>query len=161
MLCCLPCRSLGRGVVWWCSALFGVLCGSALLWPVVGRRAVLSCAAGCLWCFLPGGGVCVLWCTFPPCRHAADTLIITLCYPAPVSVSVYHVLDETGLVVRQSVAIPGVTVHLLHLFVHVQQPGPHKLLVAALFGHVTTACSEKKAEASRVGHRWEEKVHGE
>ena len=61
-------------VVLCCCALLS-LCGavcvcSALLRPAVRRRAVLCCAVGCLCCFLPGGGVCVLWCPFPPCRHA-------------------------------------------------------------------------------------------
>ena len=61
-------------VVLCCRALLS-FCGAvcvcfALLRPVVRRRAVLCCAVGCLCCFLPGGGVCVLWCPFPPCRHA-------------------------------------------------------------------------------------------
>ena len=127
----------------------------------VRRCAVLSCGAACLCCFLPAGGVCVLWCAFPPCWHALDTLIITLFYPVPISVSVYHVVGQTGLVVRRSVAVFGITVPLLHLFVHVQQTGPHPLLVAALFGRGIIACREKEAEASRVGRGWEEKVHGE
>ena len=67
-------------VVLCCRALLS-FCGAvcvcfALLWPVVRRRAVLCCAVGCLCFFLPGGGVCVLWCPFPPCRHAQKTSII-------------------------------------------------------------------------------------
>ena len=67
-------------VVLCCRALLSV-CGAvcvcfALLWPVVRRRAVLCCAVGCLCCFLPGGGVCVLWCPFPPCWHALKTSVI-------------------------------------------------------------------------------------
>ena len=71
-LCChvvLCCRAL----LSFCGAVF--VC-SALLWPVVRCRAVLCCAVGCLCCFLPGGGVCVLWCPFPPCRHAQKTSVI-------------------------------------------------------------------------------------
>ena len=88
-----------------CSRALLSLCGAvcacfALLWPVARRPAVLCCAVGCLCCFLPSGGVCVLWCPFPPCRHAQKTSIITLCYPAPVSVSVVHVVEESGLFVR-------------------------------------------------------------
>ena len=73
----------------------------ALLWPVVRRRAVLGCAVGCLCCFLPDGGVCVWWCPFPPCRHAQKTSVITLCYPASVSVSVVHIVEESGFFVRR------------------------------------------------------------
>ena len=65
-LCCcvvLCCRAL--------LSLCGAVCDCfALLRPVVRRRAVLCCAVGCLCCLLPGGGVCVLRCPFPPCRHA-------------------------------------------------------------------------------------------
>ena len=69
-------------VVLCCRALLS-LCGAvcvcfALLRPVVRRRAVLCCAVGCLCCFLPGGGVCVLWCPFPPCRHAQKKTSIIL-----------------------------------------------------------------------------------
>ena len=93
LLCC--------RVVLCCRALL-LFCGAvgvcfALLWPVVRRCAVLCCVVGGLWRFLPGGGVCVLWCSFPPCRHAQRTLIITPCYPVPVSVSVVHVVGESGL----------------------------------------------------------------
>ena len=74
----------------------------AHLWPVVWLCAVLCCAVGSLCCCLPGGGVCVLWCPFPPCRHAkVNRWIITLCYPAPVSASVVHVVEEYGLFIRR------------------------------------------------------------
>ena len=96
-LCCL--------VVLCCRVLLsfcGAICASfALLWPVVWRRAVRCCAVGCRCCFLPGGGVCVLWCPFRPCRHAQKTSIITLSYPASVSLSVVHVVEESGLFVRR------------------------------------------------------------
>ena len=52
-------------VVLCCCALLSC-CGAvgvcfALLWAVV----LLCCAVGWLCCFWPGGGVCVLWCSFP------------------------------------------------------------------------------------------------
>ena len=91
LLCC-------RALLSFC----GAVCASfALLWHVVRRRAVLCCAVSCRCCFLPSGGVCVLWCPFPPCRQAQKTSIITLCYPASVSVSVVHVVEESGLFVRR------------------------------------------------------------
>ena len=71
-LCChvvLCCRAL---LLFCCAVCVCV----ALLWPVVRRRAVLCCAVGCLCCFFPGGGVCALWCPFPPCRHVQNTSII-------------------------------------------------------------------------------------
>ena len=72
--------ALCRRVVLCCRVLLS-FCGAvcvcfALVWPVVRRRAVLCCAVGCLCCFLPGGGVCVLWCPFPTCRHTQKTSII-------------------------------------------------------------------------------------
>ena len=101
----LPCAvTLCCRVVLCCRALLsfcGVVCACfALLWPVVRRRAVVCCAVGCLCCLLLGGGICVLWCPFPPCRHARKTSIIALCYAASVSVSVVHVVEESGLFVR-------------------------------------------------------------
>ena len=51
-----------------CSAV-GLRCCLCLLCPPVASPAVLCCAVGCLCCFVPSGGVCVLWCPFPPCRH--------------------------------------------------------------------------------------------
>ena len=90
-------------VVLCCRALLsfcGAVCACfGLLWPVVRRRAVLCCAVGCLCRFLPGGGVCVLWSPFPPRWHAKKKTIITLRYPASVSVSVVHVVEESGLFV--------------------------------------------------------------
>ena len=55
---------LSRGAVLLCSALV-LRCCRGLLCPPVGCRAVLCCAVGWLCCFWPGGGVCVLWCSFP------------------------------------------------------------------------------------------------
>ena len=99
---------LSRGAVLLCSAVV-LRCCLCLFCPPVARRAVLCCAVGWLCCFLSGGGVCALWCSFPPCRHARKqkTLITALCYPAPVSVSMVDVVGEVGLVVRCVIADPG------------------------------------------------------
>ena len=88
-------------VVLCCRALLS-LCGAvcvcfALLRPVVRRRAVLCCAVGCLCCFLPGGGVCVLWCPFPPCRHAQKNINHLTCHPALVAVSWLACLGGCGV----------------------------------------------------------------
>ena len=98
MPCCAGCGALLACVV---------CCGAVLSRGAVACRAVLCCAVGWLCCVLPDGGVCVLWCLFPPCRHAQKTMIISLCYPAPVSVSVVHVVGEVSLVVRRMIADPG------------------------------------------------------
>ena len=72
VVCCgalLPCvmfcgAVLSRGAVLLCSA-FVLPCCLCLLCPPVACCAVLCCAVGCLCCFVPGGGVCVLWCPVP------------------------------------------------------------------------------------------------
>ena len=66
---------LSRGAVLLCSAVV-LRCCWGLLCPFVGRRAVLCCAVGWLCCFWPGGGVCVLWCSFP---RAVRSLSSPLC----------------------------------------------------------------------------------
>ena len=66
---------LSRGAVLLCSAVV-LRCCWGLLCPPVGCRAVLCCAVGWLCCFLPGGGVCVLWCSFP---RAVRSLSSPLC----------------------------------------------------------------------------------
>ena len=66
---------LSRGAVLLCSAVVLRCCG-CLLCPPVGCRAMLCCAVGWLCCFLPGGGVCVLWCSFP---RAVRSLSSPLC----------------------------------------------------------------------------------
>ena len=66
---------LSRGAVLLCSAVV-LRCCWGLLCPPVGRRAVLCCAVGWLCCFWPGGGVCVLWCSFP---RAVRSLSFSLC----------------------------------------------------------------------------------
>ena len=66
---------LSRGAVLLSSAVV-LRCCWGLLCPPVGCRAVLCCAVGWLCCFLPGGGVCVLWCSFP---RAVRSLSSALC----------------------------------------------------------------------------------
>ena len=66
---------LSRGAVLLCSAVV-LRCCWGLLCPPVGCRAVLCCAVGWLCCFLPGGGVCVLWCCF---SRAVRSLSSPLC----------------------------------------------------------------------------------
>ena len=66
---------LSRGAVLLCSAVV-LRCCWGLLCPPVGCRAVLCCAVGWLCCFLPAGGVCVLWCSFP---RAVRSLSSPLC----------------------------------------------------------------------------------
>ena len=69
------CRVLWCCAVAWCCAVV-LRCCWGLLCPPVGCRAVLCCAVGWLCCFLPGGGVCVLWCSFP---RAVRSLSSPLC----------------------------------------------------------------------------------
>ena len=66
---------LSRGAVLLCSAVV-LRCFWGLLCLPVGCRAVLRCAVGWLCCFWPGGGVCVLWCSFP---RAVRSLSSPLC----------------------------------------------------------------------------------
>ena len=66
---------LSHGAVLLCSAV-ALRCCWGLLCPPVGCRAVLCCAVGWLCCFWPGGGVCVLWCSFP---RAVCSLSSPLC----------------------------------------------------------------------------------
>ena len=66
---------LSRGAVLLCSAVV-LRCCWGLLCPPVGRRAVLCCAVGWLCFFWPGGGVVVLWCSFP---RAVRSLSSPLC----------------------------------------------------------------------------------
>ena len=73
------CRVLWCCAVAWCCAVVlccrvAVLSGLAL--PSCGLWAVLCCAVGWVCCFLPGGGVCVLWCSFP---RAVCSLSSPLC----------------------------------------------------------------------------------
>ena len=69
---------LSRGAVLLCSAVV-LRCCWGLLYPPVGCRAVLCCAVGWLCCFfLPGGGVCVLWCSFPRAVRSLSSLLCAL-----------------------------------------------------------------------------------
>ena len=66
---------LSRGAVLLCSGVV-LRCCWGLVCPPVGCRAVLCCAVGWLCCLWPGGGVCVLWCSFP---RAVRSLSSPLC----------------------------------------------------------------------------------
>ena len=66
---------LSRGAVLLCSGVV-LRCCWGLLCPPVGCRAVLCCAVGWLCCLWPGGGVCVMWCSFP---RAVRSLSSPLC----------------------------------------------------------------------------------
>ena len=89
VLCC-------RGAVLLCSAVV-LRCCWGLLCPPVGRRAVLCCAVGWLCCFWPGGGVCVLWCSFsravrslsfPLCAlRCLVVLVVVPCFPVSCAVA--------------------------------------------------------------------------
>ena len=145
------CRVLWCLAVAWCCAV--VLCChlavlSVLALPSCGLScgAVLCCAVLLVVCagFLPVvASVCCRAPSLPAGMHKTHTLLpcvtprLSLCWWI------------TSLLKLGFVADPGVTAHWLHLFVHVQQPGPHQILVAALFGHVTAACSETEAEVSK------------
>ena len=68
---------LSRGAVLLCSAVV-LRCCWGLLCPPVGCSAVLCCAVGWLCCFLPAGGVCVLWCSFPCAVRSLSSLLCAL-----------------------------------------------------------------------------------
>ena len=72
----LPCGWCG--LVWCPAFLCRVLCCWGLLCPPVGCRALLCCAVGWLCCFLPAGGVCVLWCSFPRAVRSLSTPLCAL-----------------------------------------------------------------------------------
>ena len=84
---------LSRGAVPLCSAVV-LRCCWGLLCPPVGRRAVLCCAVGWLCCFWPGGGVCVLWCSFPRAVRSLSSplcalvvLAVVPCFPVSCAVA--------------------------------------------------------------------------
>ena len=68
---------LSRGAVLLCSAVV-LRCCWGLLCPPAGCRAVLCCAVGWLCSFLPSGGVCVLWCSFPRAVRSLSTPLCAL-----------------------------------------------------------------------------------
>ena len=87
---------LSRGAVLLYSAVVLRCCWGLLCAPV-GCRAVLCCAVGWLCCFLPGGGVCVLWCSFPRAVCSLSSpfcalrclvvLAVVLCFPVSCAVA--------------------------------------------------------------------------
>ena len=88
---------------------FPVLCAVALccrvvLWPVVLCCAVLL--VGCaVFCLVVASACCGARSLLAG-THKSKTLIIALGYPAPVSVSVVHVVGEVGFVFRRVIAHP-------------------------------------------------------
>ena len=95
-------------VSWCCAVVF--CCGFAVLslFPLPSRG--LSCrAVSCRWLSLLFCGR--WWCLcavvpFTSLPARTKTLIMTLCYPAPVSVSLGHIVEKSGLAVRRFVADP-------------------------------------------------------
>ena len=89
---------LSRGAVLLCSAVV-LPCCWGLLCPPVACRAVLCCAVGWLCCSLPGGGVCVLWCSFPRAVRSLSSLLCALrclvvlavvpCFPVSCAVALF------------------------------------------------------------------------
>ena len=70
--------------------------------------AVLCCVLLLVVCGVFGPVVASVCCgtlSLPASTHK-ETLIIALCYPAPVSVSAAHILEESGLVLRRFVVDP-------------------------------------------------------
>ena len=76
VLCC-------RVVLCCCALLFFLRCCWCLLCPPVACCAVLCCAVGWLCSLLPGSGVCVLGCSFLPCRHAQKHCLLPCVTPRP------------------------------------------------------------------------------
>ena len=74
-----------RGAVLLCSAVV-LRCCWGLLCPPVGCRAVLCCAVGWLCCLWPGGGVCVLWCSFPRAVRSLSSPLYALRCPVVLAV---------------------------------------------------------------------------
>ena len=89
---------LSRGAVLLCSPVV-LRCCWGLLCPPVGCRAVLCCAVGWLCCFLPAGGVCVLWCSFPRAVRSLSSplcalrclvvLAVVPCFPVSCAVALF------------------------------------------------------------------------
>ena len=91
---------LSRGAVLLCSAVV-LRCCWGLLCPPVGCRAVLCCAVGWLCCFLPSGGVCVLWCSFPRAVCSLSSLLCALwCLVALAAVPCFPVSCAVALCCR-------------------------------------------------------------
>ena len=87
---------LSRGDVLLCSAVV-LRCCWGLLCPSDACRAVLCCAVGWLCCFLPSGGVCVLWCSYPRAVRSLSSplcalrcfvvLVVVPCFPMSCAVA--------------------------------------------------------------------------
>ena len=91
---------LSRGAVLLCSAVV-LRCCWGLLCPPSGCRAVLCCAVDWLCCFLPGGGVCVLWCSFPRAvRSLSSPLCALRCLVALAAVPCFPVSCAVALCCR-------------------------------------------------------------
>ena len=227
VVCCgvlLPCvvccgAVLSRGAVLLCSAVV-LRCCWGLFCPPVACRAVLCCAVGRLCCFLPCGGVCVMWCSFPRAVRSLSSplcalrclvvLAVVPCFPVscavalccPVVLCCRALLSFCGAVcfcfalpwpVVRCRAVLCCAVGCLCCFLadggvcvlwcpfapcqHAQKTsiilhvtprwwrcrGWLALVVAVscTWRRVRSTCSKREAEASRVGHGREGKVHGE
>ena len=95
-------------VSWCCAALF--CCRFAMLFVLALPSCGLSCRAVlCCWLSVL---FCARWwclCAVVPCPSLparTKTLIVTLCYPAPVSASLSHLSEGSGLAARRFVADP-------------------------------------------------------
>ena len=103
------CGVLWCCAVWWCCAVV-FCCRFAVLLVLALPPCGLSCRA-VLWCWL-SVLFCARWwclCALVPCPSLparTKTLIMTLCYPAPVSASLGHVVDGSGLGLCRFVADP-------------------------------------------------------
>ena len=89
----------------WCSVV--LCCRFAVMFLLALPTCGLSCCA-VLCCWLSVLFFARWWCLcavvpFPSLPAGTKTLIITLCYPTPVSVSVVHVVGESALAVRRCV----------------------------------------------------------
>ena len=103
------CRVLWCCAVSWCCAVV-FCCRFAVLLVLPLPSCGLSCRA-VLCCWL-SELFCARWCCLcavvpcPSLPARSKTLIMTLCYPAPVSASFSHVVEGSGLAVRRFVADP-------------------------------------------------------
>ena len=97
-----PCFPVSFSVVLSCR--FAVLFVLALPFCGLSCCAVLCCWLSVLF-FAQGWCLCAVV-PFPSLPARTKRLIITLCYPAPVSVTMVHVAEESGLAIRRCVADP-------------------------------------------------------
>ena len=103
------CRVLWCCAVAWCSAVV-LCCRFAVLFVLASPSCGLSCRAVlCCWLSVLFCARCWFLCAvgpFPSPPARTKTLIMTLCYPAPVSASLSNIAEERGLAVRRFVADP-------------------------------------------------------